>query len=90
MAKFELGRLKTDPALQEEGLRMIWNAFNLNANNSYAFRKLASVLTQMGRYQELTSAAKQFAYYMINVEDPYVQRLLGIEPGTVPSLGGEY
>jgi tetratricopeptide (TPR) repeat protein len=90
MAKFELGRLKTDPTLQEEGLRMIWNAFNLNANNSYAFRKLASVLTQMGRYQELTSAAKQFANYKMNLEDPYVQRLLGIEPGTVPNLGGEY
>ena len=90
MAKFELGRLKNDPALVEKGVGIIWEAFNLNPNNNYCFRKLASALTQLGRYQELNTAAKQFANYKMNLEDPYVQRILGIDPGTVPNLGGEY
>jgi hypothetical protein len=48
------------------------------------------VLTQKGGYQELTNAAKLFAEYKINREDPYVQRILGIDPGSVPNLSDEY
>lgn len=75
-----LGQRLNDQAQIDEGLTMLWQAFDANANSSYAFRKLITVLSQLERYTDMNIAAKKFAEYKINLTDPLVQRLLGIAP----------
>jgi hypothetical protein len=75
-----LGQRQSDQAKIDEGLTMLWQAFEANANSSYGFRKLITVLSQLERYSEMNEAAQKFAKYKINLRDPLVQRLLGIAP----------
>jgi hypothetical protein len=80
LVKVLLGQRKNDQAKIDEGLTILWKAFEANANSSYGFRKLITVLSQLERYSEMNEAAKKFAEYKINLRDPLVQRLLGIVP----------
>ncbi len=78
LAKVELGKIRNDTELVEEGISIIWKAFNANANSNYGFRKLYTVLAQEGRYSELQLAARKFAEYKMNLKDPILQQILGI------------
>jgi len=78
MAKVEIGRRTDNQALIEEGLRDMWRAFDSNSNSTILFKKLATVLTQLGRYDELQRAGRQIGQYKRNLSDPYLQQLLNI------------
>lgn len=78
VVKFEIGKRRADEALKTEGANLLWKAFNTNSNSNYAFRKLISVLGQMGNYSEVQRAARQFANYKVNLRDPFVQQILGM------------
>ncbi|MBU8934621.1 MAG: DUF2723 domain-containing protein [candidate division Zixibacteria bacterium] len=78
ITKVELGRLRKNQALIDEGIDMMWVAFRANMNNSYSFRKLISVLGSENRYSDIQRAAAMFANYKVNRNDPGVQQLLGL------------
>ncbi len=78
LAKTELGRLTNDTELYDEGVELIWDAFNRDPNSSYAFRKLLTVLSQVGRLSDLRKVALQHAEYRINLQDPNIQRILNL------------
>lgn len=75
----EIGRRKNDNAKIEEGIKLAWDAFSANPNSAYAFRKLYTVLGQAGRIAEIQAAAEKFAEYKINMRDPLLQQLLGMQ-----------
>jgi len=77
LAKVENGNRKQDPALVDEGINLVWEAFERNPNSNYAFRKLFTVLSQKRRYTDIQRAARMFAEYKINRNDPLLQKLLG-------------
>ncbi len=86
LTKAEIGRRTGDQAMIEEGVRLLYRAFELFPNNPFGFRKLMTVLSQQGRYQEVRAVTEEFAKYKRNLEDPFVQRLLGItHPTGLPS-----
>ncbi|MEW6051329.1 MAG: DUF2723 domain-containing protein [Candidatus Zixiibacteriota bacterium] len=78
LARHELGRRLKDQAMTAEGTRELWDAFMLDPNSSYGFRKLISVLSQDGKFTDLQKAAQMFAEYKVNLSDPFLQRILGI------------
>jgi tetratricopeptide (TPR) repeat protein len=80
LSKFELGKRRKDQAEMDQGINLLWSAFDADPNSSYAFRKLVSVLSQAQRYEDLQRAARMFAQYKVNLTDPYLQRILGISP----------
>ncbi|MFQ5453292.1 MAG: protein O-mannosyl-transferase family [Candidatus Zixiibacteriota bacterium] len=86
LAKVEIGNRQKNPAMIDNGIRLLWQAFNRNANSNYAFRKLITVLAQQGKFQDINLAAKKFAEYKQHLSDPYLQQLLGINrsSGTPP------
>jgi tetratricopeptide (TPR) repeat protein len=85
LAKVELGSRQDDAALVDEGIDLVWEAFEDNPNSSYAFRKLFSILTQQRRYSEVQRAAQMFAEYKINLNDPVLQSILGTSNrGAIP------
>ncbi|MFZ5980285.1 MAG: protein O-mannosyl-transferase family [Candidatus Zixiibacteriota bacterium] len=84
MVRVEIGRRTNDQPLIEEGLKLMWQAFDGNSNSTILFKKLATSLTQLGRYDELKRAGRQIGAYKRNLADPYLQRLLNISSGTVP------
>lgn len=87
LAKTELGKRTKNQAMIEDGVNLLWKSFEGNANSGYSFRKLVSVLSNLGRQQEMMQAARQYATYKVNVSDPIVKQLLGQEPppGAMPS-----
>ncbi|MEW6410871.1 MAG: DUF2723 domain-containing protein [Candidatus Zixiibacteriota bacterium] len=78
LTKAEIGRRTGDQAMIEEGIRLLYHAFELFPNNPFGFRKLVTVLLQQGRTQDIRTVVQEFATYKRNLEDPWVQRLLGI------------
>ena len=80
LTKAEIGRRKGDQAMIEDGIDLLWEAFNANKNSAYAFRKLYSVLAQNGRVSDVQLAARKFAEYKINLGDPVLQQLMGQVP----------
>ncbi len=83
VAKAELGRMRQDAGMIEEGIRLMWVAYEGNPNSNYAFRKLVSMLSQVGRHSDIQRAAQMFAQYKINLTDPVLQSILGTS-----NLGG--
>ncbi|MBD3331762.1 hypothetical protein GF356_02835 [candidate division GN15 bacterium] len=81
LAKVELGQRKGESEMVEEGVDMLWDAFHINPNSSYGFRKLISVLAQQGQIEEMRRAARLHGKYKVNLQDAYVQRLLGMGGG---------
>jgi tetratricopeptide (TPR) repeat protein len=85
LAKVELGNKQSNPALVEEGINLVWEAFEGNPNSNYAFRKLFSILSQQRRYSDIQRAAQMFAEYKINRNDPVLQSILGTgNRGAIP------
>jgi hypothetical protein len=78
MAKVEIGRRTEDQVLIESGLQDMWRAFDANANSTIIFKKLASVLTELNRFDDLQKAARMIGEYKRNLADPYLQQLLNI------------
>ncbi|MCP4686218.1 MAG: DUF2723 domain-containing protein [bacterium] len=78
LAKTEIARLTGDTELYNEGVDLVWEAFNRDANSSYAYRKLYTVLGQAERYADLRKMALQHAEYRINLQDPSLQRVLNL------------
>jgi len=77
--KSDLGLLKHYRGETEEGLAILWEAFNGNRSNGYSYRKLFQVLYQTGRTQELLRATKMHAAYKNNLSDGLVQQVLEAE-----------
>jgi tetratricopeptide (TPR) repeat protein len=78
LAKTEIGRLTGDNELYDQGVELIEEAFDRNRNSGYAFRKLISVLSQVGRVTAVREVARKHAEYRINMQDGTVQRILGL------------
>ncbi len=90
VAKVELGMRNDDQALIDEGLSLLWSAFEANANSVYSFRKLITVLNNQRRYSDMRRAAQMHGNYKMNLSDPLVQSLLGMgqnqsTPGRPPT-----
>jgi len=91
LAKYELGSRTQNPEMKQTGVDLLWKGYDLNPNAGYAFRKLATVLMQERDFQGLQRAARMFAEYKVNLNDPYLQQILGMGgrpsgglPGTSP------
>ncbi len=67
---------------------MLWDGFKGNKNSAYGFRKLVVTLSQLGRPEEMRQAANMIAEYKRNLQDPYLQQLLGrVNRSNVPTPG---
>jgi hypothetical protein len=89
MAKVELGQRLKDTTLINRGVDLVWEGFRENENDPFAFRKLATTLYQIGRYDELQDAAKLHAQYKKNLEDPFLQQFVGSpQQGNIPRPAG--
>jgi len=62
--------------------KLLYGAFDINPNAAYAFRKIISVLSQQGRFQDIAELARKHAEYKVNQNDPYLRRLLGMSSPT--------
>ena len=80
LVKLEIAKIEEDPSITEEGIALMWQAYYLNPNSSFTFRKLVTGLSREGRYEEIAKATKILRQYKINLEDSFVQRLLGMSP----------
>lgn len=90
LVKNEIGRRLNDSTLLQDGIDLMWKAFELNPNSTYAFRKLYTALRQMANspdqsvasraVTEITRAARIFAKYKVNLSDPILQSILGVSP----------
>jgi hypothetical protein len=76
-AKYQLGTLKNDTLLMEEGLKLLREGWAVDMNNALAFRKLVSVLNQANLRGEMRLVTQQYAAYKRNLADPIVQSILG-------------
>ena len=89
LTKVELGQRIGDNGMVDEGVQLCWQAFDDNSSSAYAFRKLVSVLSRTGRYQELQAAADKHWEYGQNRDDPFLQQIRGMSavppPGAAPS-----
>ncbi|KAA3633215.1 MAG: DUF2723 domain-containing protein [Calditrichaeota bacterium] len=81
ISKLQLGELNADPLLKEQGIDLLWDAFRANPNSNYAFRKLISSLSQIGRTNEILEAARMFGEYKVNRTDPVYQQIMGMASG---------
>jgi len=85
MTIYEIGkRIKKDEMINE-GIELIWKAFDMNRNDMLTFRKLASVLSEQMRYSDLRLAALTASAYGRNLSDPFLNWALS---GGNPSAGG--
>ncbi len=87
LTKAEIGRRTGDQAILEEGIALLWKAFDANKNSAYAFRKLYTVLAQNGRVSDIQLAAEKFYEYKINRNDPLLKQLMGGAPSGFPQTG---
>ncbi len=69
MTKYHLG--KTD-----EAVAMLWDAFDINRNSGFTYRRLVELLYETKRYSDILRATQMFAEYKINLGDPLVQQVL--------------
>jgi len=81
LMKVEMGERFQNAALIDEGISLIWRAFNLNSNSGQCFRKLVTVLSRNGRFEEIGTAARQYGDYKMNMSDPFLQQLIGVAQG---------
>jgi len=72
----DLGSTKSYLGKQDEALDLMWGGFELNANNSYAYRKLVQYLFDRQRMRDIIRATQMFAEYKINRNDPLVQQII--------------
>ncbi len=73
----DLGLAKLDQGKTEEAVAILWEAFELNANSGYAYRKLMQGLYETRNTTDLYRATKMHGDYLANRSDPLVQQILG-------------
>jgi len=78
LTKLEIGKRQRSIELVDEGIQLLWDAFNLNQNNGYSFRKLITVLGNQQRYSDIQKAPQKHAKYKMNMQDPALRQLLGL------------
>lgn len=78
LTKIEIGQKQGSREIVDEGIKLLWDGFNLNQNNGYSFRKLITILGNQQRYSEIQKAAQLHANYKMNMEDPALRQLLGL------------
>jgi hypothetical protein len=84
----DLGLLRHYQGRTDEALALLWRAFRMNPSNGYGYRKLAPVLIDARRMNDLYRATLEHAAYKNNMNDPLVQQVLGsVQPSTVPPGG---
>jgi len=89
LTKVQLGQRIGDSAMVEEGVKLVWDAFNANANSSYAFRKLVMVLARTSHAGEIDKAIQKFTEYKINQGDPFLQSMRGASGAPPPTPRGQ-
>ena len=77
LAKIELGRSHEDQSLIDDGIDLMTQAFHMNMNAGYSFRKLATVLVMENRRDELIDAIRKYSMYRQNLSDPFLRQLMG-------------
>ena len=77
LIKVEISKRNGDSQLYDDGLKLLWDAFKANANNTYSFRKLVAVLQQKREYQQIQRAALMHSEYKRNLDDPFLRQILG-------------
>jgi hypothetical protein len=87
MIKVQIGSEQGRQEMIEDGLALMWDAFEDNPESSHTFRKLATVLGNQRRVQDIQRAVTMHANYPRNREDPYVQQLLGYAQSSVIPQG---
>ena len=89
LTKVYLGQMVKDTFMIDQGIDLLWQAFRANPNSSHGFRKLVTILSQSRRYSDMREAANLFAEYKVNLNDEYLQSILGFtDPGTAPRPEG--
>ncbi|UCD16686.1 MAG: DUF2723 domain-containing protein [Candidatus Zixiibacteriota bacterium] len=73
----DLGLVKHYLGRSDEGLEYLWEAFRMNPNSGYGYRKLMQVLMDLQRASDMIRATQMHADYKINRTDPLVQQILG-------------
>jgi hypothetical protein len=72
----DLGLTKHYLGKTDEAVDLLWDAFLINPNSGYAYRKLIQFLYETQRSTEFLRATRIFASYKINLSDPLVQQIL--------------
>ncbi len=73
----DLGLVKFNLGKTEEALPILWEAFDIDPNSGYAYRKLMQVLYDTRNSADLYRATKMHGDYKANRNDPLVQQILG-------------
>jgi hypothetical protein len=73
----DLGLVKLHRGKMEEALPILWEAFEMNANSGYAYRKLMQALYDTRNSNDIYRATKMHGDYKVNRTDPLVQQILG-------------
>ncbi|MCK4462032.1 MAG: hypothetical protein KAW46_09505, partial [candidate division Zixibacteria bacterium] len=89
LTKVQLGQRIGDSAMVEEGVQLAWDAFNANANSSYAFRKLVMILARTSHAGDIDKAIRKFTEYKINRSDPFLQSFRGTKTTPPPAPRGQ-
>ena len=77
LIKVEISKRNGNTLMFDDGLKLLWDAFKANPNNTYSFRKLVAVLQRNREFQEIQKAALMHSEYKRNLDDPFVQQILG-------------
>ena len=77
LIKVEFSKRNGDTQMYDDGLKLLWDSFKANANNTYSFRKLVAVLQQKREYQQIQRAALMHSEYKRNLDDRFLQQILG-------------
>lgn len=80
LTMIQIGLRTNDKEQQDEGLKIIMDAFDANQNSSYAFRKAVSALSLLGRFSDIRDVGVKHAKYSINLQDGLVQQITGMSP----------
>ena len=75
----DLGLLRFYQGRNEEALRLLREAFDMNRSSGPTYRKLAGALIEMKRYSELMSVTQDHAAYKNNRNDPLVRQVLQLD-----------
>ncbi len=88
LTKVELGNQTGEDQLIEDGLEIMWDAFEDQPQSNHMFRKLATVLGNQRRYSDIQRAAEMHAEYKRNLGDPLLQQFLRRNQQPPPPMQG--
>jgi hypothetical protein len=87
LLKVELGKRRNDTTMTDQGVELLWGAFDENPNNTYSFRKLVAVLQQRRDFQQIQKAVVKHIEYKKNRQDPFVRQIGSAVGVTVDPYG---